>query len=418
MEEEMELLSEELFKILKYERYKLVDFIEEHGEYDILKLLLIKIENKYSSKYEKHNLIRSLFLGNIGYKFNAQNAFYELPTKNLLIFIKKLCELLSIEDIEEIMSGTGLLSKCLSETTDLNIISTDGNRWHETYSENRFYEVEKKYIEEYNIHQPNKLFILSWPYLTNDNVQNFFNKVKPTSCIIIIERDNKHMKLLNEKLNENYKILNIPIKQLCYKDYFNLNKYFPANVCRSTVYLYYNNSDTNIDDILNIEYLKNNIGINNFASQINGELDKKNYIQDLISDKILPNWLLELDENEYNKAIYIVGYFINKHIVIPKFINTFKKLIFYYNRKKNKKYPSFFEDAQKFDDYYELINILYSTNGLDKIKNMNFLPSWINSIELVDKYLFIDYSTNIKNKKWKLSEILFRNQYRTLISNI
>ena len=43
----MELLSEELFKILKYERYKLVDFIEEHGEYDILKLLLIKIENKY-----------------------------------------------------------------------------------------------------------------------------------------------------------------------------------------------------------------------------------------------------------------------------------------------------------------------------------------------------------------------------------
>lgn len=415
----MDLLSEELFEILKYKRYKLVNFIKEHGDYEILKLLLIKIENKYTDEYEKHNVIRSLFLGNIGYKFNAQNAFYELPTKNLLVFIQKLCELLDIKDIEEIMSGTGLLSKCLSETTDLNIVCTDGNRWHDTYSENRFYDVEKKYIEEYNYSDPNKLFIMSWPYLTNENVLNFFNKVEPTICIILIERENKFIKLLNENLKENYKILNIPVKQLCYKDYFKINKYFPEDSCRSTVYLYYNNQNTSMNNILSIENLKNNIGLNNFASQINNNLDKKMYIQDLIADKIIPSWILELDENKFNKAIYIIGFFLSKHIIIPKFINTLKKLIFYYNRKKDKKFPTFFDqDEKKFEDYYELINILFSNDGFEKIKNMSFLPIWINTLELADQYLFLDYSTSIKNKKWKLSELSFRNQYRALSTQI
>ena len=159
------------------------------------------------------------------------------------------------------------------------------------------------------------------------------------------------------------------------------------------------------------------LGDNIITPQLNENI-KKNYIQDLIADKILPDFLLDLDENNYKKAIFIYGYFIKEHLVIPKYINTIQKLIFYYNRKKNKKYPILITKEEKFNDYYKLVNILYSEDGLNKIKNMNFLPEWANTVDIIDKYLFVDYSTNIVNKKWKTSYSQFRNKYSYITTRI
>jgi hypothetical protein len=413
---DIDILSNEFYDILIHDRYKILDFIKKYGDYDLLKLILIKIEEKYCEKYKDYNIIRTLFLGRIGYEYNKQTAFYELPTNNLLKFIDKLCNLLNIQEVEEIMGGTGLLSQCLLESTTLNIHCTDGKRWCET-SNNIFFDVEKKYIEEYKEDLCNKLFIISWPHIRNTNLINFFNKVKPKQCIIIIERFNKYINSLNNKLINDYKILNIPVKQLCYKDYFKLNSIFPNNKCRSSVYLYSSISNININNKLTIEYLTHFVGDNIITPQLNEHI-KKNYIQDLIADKILPTFLLELDDNDYRKAVFIYGYFIKEHLIVPKYINTINRLTFYYNRKKKKKYPILITTEQKFNDYYNLINTLYSSNGLNKITNLNFLPEWINTIDLIDKYLFVDYSTNLSNKRWKTSYTQFRSKYSYIITRI
>ena len=81
-DEDIDKLSDELYNILIYDRSKIVDFILEYGDYELLKLLLIKIEEKYWEKYKDYNIIRTLFLGRLGYEHNKQNAFSELPTKN------------------------------------------------------------------------------------------------------------------------------------------------------------------------------------------------------------------------------------------------------------------------------------------------------------------------------------------------
>ena len=49
---------------------------------------------------------------------------------------------------------------------------------------------------------------------------------------------------------------------------------------------------------------------------------------------------------------------------------------------------------------------------------MNFLPEWANTLDLIDKYLFVDYSTNTVNKKWKTSYSQFRNKYSYITTRI
>ena len=94
-----------------------------------------------------------------------------------------------------------------------------------------------------------------------------------------------------------------------------------------SVYLYSSISNINFNNKLTLEYFKDYFGENIITNQLNVNI-KKNYIQDLIADKILPNFLLDLDDNEYKKAVFIYGYFIKEHIILPKYKNNMKKLIF------------------------------------------------------------------------------------------
>ena len=85
----MESLTEELFNISKNELHKLPIFLKKYGNYEMLKDIIKNAEvllNK-EEKNNKKSFLKNFMLGNLGYEYYKQSAFYELPTNELIFTI-------------------------------------------------------------------------------------------------------------------------------------------------------------------------------------------------------------------------------------------------------------------------------------------------------------------------------------------
>ena len=155
--------EQRMFKILTENRSELGNFLKENYSYEYLRNLLDEIE-----KDKGPTFIKKLFLGNIGFEFNKQHAIYELPTRELILTIKFICDFLNIKNIEELGAGMGLLSCLLKfELGDnYNVCATDGKRWSETSSSNKYYPITGKlflnYCLDHSFSFDDKLMIISW----------------------------------------------------------------------------------------------------------------------------------------------------------------------------------------------------------------------------------------------------------------
>jgi len=417
--------SEELYNILKLDRIKLKNYLDINNKYEDLKKILYNIECLYSHDYDG-NFIKDLFLGKIGYEYNKQMAIYNFPTESLIKAIDEIVKLLDIEIIQEIGSGLGLLSYQINKYIKIPLVATDGKNWLETNSFNNYYSVIKKDILEYNEFDNNKkkLFILSW--LINNNseeINKFIEKVKPSN-ILFINNDNLYSDELFDNLKtKNYNIIRLPLKMLSYKDYF--KKYIDFNnitldkvSCRQKLYLaILNCENNNVNENINLDILKDKIGINHFDINDNKE---NNYILiDLVSENILPVWILNLKDEDHKKAIYLVnkilieGKLVNK---IPNWINNLRELEFWYKQKIKFMFPILIKTNEKFVEYFNFMKKIDTINGIDDLKLQYILPFWIDSYDNASKFFWLEFST--KNKKWKNNFNSFLANFRLLFSRI
>ena len=407
------MASKELYRILKTDRSKLPEFLKLNCKYDYLKQLLLEIEIDNPDK------LKSLFLGSVGFEINKQKALYELPTEELLIIIKYICEFLNIKHIEEFCAGQGLLAHMLHYylDDDYTVNASDGYRWIETVHPDRYYNVTKKLLLSYcqdDINFDDKLIVISWvPDKDIADLHKILELKNPRNLVIIGYPNDHHMYHLREKLrNLGYSGAQIPTKQLCYRDYFNKNKYWPSESCVSSL-LFITRNNNELDKLLLNIKLRHNECLSKKVELISDKF----ILQDIIVNHIGNYYLIDSIDNEQRfKKLYKYCLRIMKKptIVIPTFLEKYKEFIFWSIKCIKDKYPLKIENREKFLEYMNLINILDSDDGLIQLKESGHISEWIGNYDDAEKYIWLDFSH--KSKKWKENYNSFLLMFGTVYS--
>jgi len=413
------MASQELYEILKSKRENLADFLKNNNSYNYLRTLLSEIEVDYEANEIHQNgqmsIIKKLFLGNIGLESNKQKAIYELPTDELLTIIKFICEFNNIKYIEEIASGQGLLSRMLKNklSDEYTINATDGNKWVETINTKRYYEVSNKLVLKYCLENDfsfdDKLVIISWfPVQDVNDFKKLITIKKPKNIILIGDIDK------NELLFEgnNYNLVQIPIKQLCYLDYFNKNEYLNERLSKSSLLYATNDNDLDLTSLkLTIQFK-----FNNCLCKLSGNVTDKMILQDIFMLK-LPTYVNYLrdekcDLETFKKIMNSINYTLRRKIDIPTYLNTLEEYIYWFDKLKHKKFPTNINSRDKFEEYNNTLEQLNLDNGLDNLKNSGIIPEWVSNKDTAEKCILVDFSTT--SKKWKTSQQALLQQHRVI----
>lgn len=401
--------NSELYDIFTSNREKLGEFLKSNCEYEHLKKLLINMEMNNGMN---ESIIKKAFIGTVGLESNKQKAIYELPTNELLSIIQFICEFRNLKHIEEIAAGQGLLSYLLkNKLSDEYIINaTDGNRWMETSSATRYYEVNNKLVLKHclenELNFDDKLVIISWlPLIDINDFKKLFEVKKPKN-IILIGNSKKYTQLFQ---NNNYKVVEIPVKQICYLDYFEKNKYLNERSSKSSLIFATNDNDFNMAPLLLTIKLKYNECLFKLTKNITSEM----VISDVIATKFQTQMIFQ-DENFSDETIMemanSLNYILTHKINIPSYLKTYDEYIFWFKKQKQGLFPSLINNENKFKEYVDLLENFKLENCLEYFKDNGIIPTWVISKEIAEKCIFLDYSTT--NKKWKLSDREFRFQFR------
>ena len=144
---------------------------------------------------------------------------------------------------------------------------------------------------------------------------------------------------------------------------------------------------------------------------------KKNSIKDLINEKIIPEWINEIEGIKLKKSIFVLNkLIIRNRTFIPKYINSYEELIFYYKLKIKKKFPTLIDNKEKFNEYYNLMKKIDTINGIEELKTKSILPYWIDSYQNAFNFIWMEFS--FLTKKWKENFDTFSRQTRYLISRV
>lgn len=390
----------QLYDIFKKDRMKLPQFLLQHGSFDSLQNLFEHID-----KNKPDHPINQLLLGNIGTESNKQKAIYELPTFELLNTIKMVCKLLSINKVEEICAGMGLLSRMLAEKTDLEVEATDGLRWIDTCSVQKYYDVQRKFILEYILDHESyndRLLIISW--VPDNGVDDFIKLVerkRPKQILFIgnIRLSAPIVKIMEEQ--NGYNVIHLPVKQMCYSEPINIDV-LPKNCYRSVSTLCVYDNMT-----ISKKQIKVTTGPQNF-NKLTKKMSDKMVIYNLVLLNLFPRWVTNYiyDIGDTGKKLFDnLTICLCERISIPKYVKNDEDFDFWFNKKIMRHYPILITDYSKFKEYKELILLLEGENGLEILHEIGVVPLYINSINIAEQFIWLDYST--ADKSWKQSKDSF-----------
>lgn len=419
------MADEILYDILKSNRSKLGEFLVEYNNFDTLKDILTKIEDKYNEKIKYGSIIEKLMLGEIGCESNKQRAIYELPTKELLDVIKYICDFIEVNIIEEIGAGLGLLAYMMhiyfGELYD--IIATDGKLWMNTASiiyNDEYYNVSDKKFSDYSVNPSNyfddKLLIICWaPNNEINDLKKLISTKKPKNILLIGDNFSECHKMIREEFHRlNYKQIHIPTKQIGYNQYFKNNIYSGVNTCKSSIIF----ASLTMDIDINIVNLSVMLRIDMDHCLCNREI-KRDYrvaMQDIIHNKIGNNMdflIQDIINNDIAVKVMKILIYIKDHITpIPLYLNTTDEVLFLYIKYREGKFPLNVVSRDKFVEYKKCIDILKDNNGLNQLKQEKILPNWIENSNSAEKFIWLDYS--VQNKKWKLSRESFLEKFNII----
>lgn len=404
----------QLYKILKYDRNKIKDFLINNNSYNYLRNLLEQIE-KHKITEKDSNIIMKLFLGQVGLEINKQRALYEMPTNELLTIIKFLCEYLNINNVEELIAGQGLLSSLIKHKlgNNYNVTSTDGNRWIETNCSLKYYDVTNKLLLKYCVEDNNfndTLLIAAW--LPSNDINDFilFLTLKKPKYLIILGNtinNTNYVKVRNELDTLNYNCVNIKCKQLCYKDYFLINKQYPNEYCKSSLLFATLDENINIKKMMLTLKLKHK---NCLATKLRHFTDKM-IIQDFVYHSGFPSFLLNISENE-NQAVLLLELLNNiksHNMTVPYYLKNYSELKFWFNKSLNARFPLKINERAKFIEYKEYLRTINSSGGISTLKENGILPSWVNNTDTAEKFIWLEFSSD--RKKWKDSRYEFNQEF-------
>lgn len=405
--------SSELHNIFKNQREELLAFLKVNCKYDYLKELLINIE------LEQQDSIYDLFLCTSGLESNKQKAIYELPTEELLTVIKLICDCNNIKNIQEIAAGQGLVAAMLNYYlgNDYIIEASDGRRYINTSHKKTYYPVTTKLFLEYcldnNATFDGKLLIISWvPSNDSRDLIKLLEIKKPEHVIIIgcpLDKQLYSVKLHLKTLG--YFGASIPVKQLCYRDYYKNNKYFPTNSCRSSL-LYMTKDQDNLNKILLTIKLKYD---NCLCTKIETVSDKI-ILQDIIHRSIKNTYLIDEmnNNNKFKKITKYCAIVMKEQFEVPVYLKKYKEFVFWLEKTMENKYPLNIDSREKFKEYKNYIQMLLA-GQVDILIEKGIIPDWINGATEAEKFIWLDFSHY--EKKWKENEYIFHRTFNNLYTS-
>jgi len=394
-----------LYTIFKNNRNELGHYLELNGGYDQIKNLLIDIEK---NKSHIGNIIKKLFLGSIGHEINKQKAIYELPTTELLEIISFICQFYNITKIEELCAGQGLLSHLLKIKLgpSYNIHATDGNRCMETSDKKKYYDVENKMFLSYCLGSAQQfgeeLVIISWmPHNDYTDFELLLDKNPPKYLLIIDYNHTQHIDKLDVA---GYHFMKIYGKQISYQDYFNNNI---TEIPKSTILF-----ATTEDNIKSLA-LQIKIKLDHCLVKREDHMDK-NILYDTIKKLEIEYIIPGIQHNNTKKIVLMVHEIVKKKLKIPKYIKSLDELNVWFLLAKNKLFPLNIHSRKKFIEYKTNTEKLNLPDGLENLKNEGIIRNWVNDHQTAIRYLWLEYSSEIKN--WKHSQQQFQYEY-TIMRN-
>lgn len=444
--EEIVQLSDKLYDAFTNNRDQLANFLKTDIRlilHNNLKELFLEINKKWD--HTNGNSITELLLGSIGPECNRQKAIYELPTFELMVTILSISKYFKISTIEEIMAGQGLFGALFDnyfKTANIILNVTDGMCQCETFGNNPYYPVEKKYIIEYltEKNDENKMFVTLWPNIRTSKIHlnEFINKIKPKIFILVGQKGiyKKHFKLFKKA---KYQSLTFVPYQICYRDTITNTNEFSSlpDINNSSLTIFIEESikndlkDESMKDDLKELHNKITSYTNNFRLLDSLEIFRKEEQQ--ITDKyilkffaeqqLIPNTIItnvsDDEIKELIKCLYNLS--ISKESVyIPEYLTSLPEFKFWYQLYTTNKFPKLLKTYERFNEfktYHEKIESSPFIPSSSEMKNKNVFPYWVNNKQDALKCLVLDYSTEERYKLWKQSRA-FMNEYYNGIFNI
>lgn len=406
--------AEQLYNCLMYDRLKLPEIIHNMSYFN-MRTIVERIENCHfkDDEFKNRSVWNELCLGKHGRINNQQMAIYEVPTKELIDLIVKVVNDTGVAKVEELCAGMGLLSAILAKR-GIIVKATDGNAWIETLAPKRYVNVEEKLLIKYNIDNDlddSTLYIGAWPVPSSKKAKDFMSFMKDTRPkFYLFIGENKGInrtieEMHNFMLENGYSSFELFPNQISYKDYFS------KNYCR------YGLSQQRSATILYVDKNKApefQLNMDNYPVANPVAYGPKNYVQDMIVEGILPHCYLNIPYT--NAMIKKVHEQLHTTLKIDKNIfETVEEYEFYLK----KSYPIIkfpkISTRKEFLEYKEMISILESDGGYQKLLDSGYFPQWMETSPeqtrhiVAEQFIFVDFST--KSKAWKETSNTFATQF-------
>jgi hypothetical protein len=193
-------------------------------------------------------------------------------------------------------------------------------------------------------------------------------------------------------------------KQISYQDYFNNNI---TEIPKSTILF-----ATTEDNIKSLA-LQIKIKLDHCLVKREDHMDK-NILYDTIKKLEIEYIIPGIQHNNTKKIVLMVHEIVKKKLKIPKYIKSLDELNVWFLLAKNKLFPLNIHSRKKFIEYKTNTEKLNLPDGLENLKNEGIIRNWVNDHQTAIRYLWLEYSSEIKN--WKHSQQQFQYEY-TIMRN-
>jgi hypothetical protein len=366
-------------------------------------------------KFSNDVTIKNLLLGKYGYEHNKQCVIYELPTYELMYVISYIANLHHITFCMEFQSMTGILTSMLKLFNDritygaCNDVSSSDTIGYK-YCNIKKYSLFNLLLGGTQC-KTGSMFILNWP--TTDVLNCIEDLLKMIDCGVVCVIHDKFNPIVledEEGINEKYHVLKLNLKQICYRDNkTNIGHYSYSTTTfyiNKTLIMQYHSTDALLSSAFAPYVFSNDV-----------QLTEPMICDELMHNMQIPQCAKELSTTELKLLIdkyHEIN--IDGAIICPLFLNTVDELKMWLKMLSYSITPILngIHDRKKYDNFIKLSKMLYEQNGLNTLKSIGAISTWVPNENIALVFLVLDYSTQSNDKKWK--DNVFK-MYRYLTHN-
>lgn len=415
----------DFIKTITTDRETIVEKLATNYEYNHL----VNVFNDVGKSVSLYDILTGKFVDS---KYDKSSIDW-IPSRELVDSIIYMAKKLGVKHIEEIYSGTGLLSALLSMTDrTLNITTADNFNSVATCNKLNFIPIAKRTVNDYNFYPlinesyPEMIISTYYPVPTIPTINENSAYIEEISNLIASKRHNIIILILPQTITDFFDLLYYTnsesyytVETFCIKA---LDKYFAFY---DLIKKYYKNSmmahilvktdllkqtNTNIPDCLSPAIISQNTINTNFIF-----IKWLMFLSNCVSPELLANiyetydfskpYILNLKVKNVIKKF--TDMYSNKIYTIPQYIHKIDEFLLWC-RCISKDMFFLFKDRSEFYNFY---TFALSIEISETKQTLNF-PKWIKS--QCEMYIFIYLETISLNTDWKKQKKSFMTTFDTI----